>query len=283
MKILGHRGCRSCGFFENSPSAFAEALSCCDGLETDASLTSDGRVFLVHDTARPLHGDVAYVLANHFDNDSRETIGERKLFEISSAEASSLVLKNREIFPSLQTLFSLSRSYPDTTLNIELKADHTALPVLAELDGAVSRGDVRRNQIILSSFNHPLLAQARAAAPDIRIGVLYALETQTRGSLYPWCDDEAKAYEPFAPDCLLDPLLEKIKPDFFNLEISSIRPDTVNAIRNSFDNVQIIGWTAGEKPPEENPAMIQKLRDPAIASMMYAMITDYPRAVKGLF
>jgi glycerophosphoryl diester phosphodiesterase len=48
--LLGHRGCRGCGFVENSLAAFEYALSQgCEGLEFDVRQTRDGRNVIWHD------------------------------------------------------------------------------------------------------------------------------------------------------------------------------------------------------------------------------------------
>jgi len=48
--LLGHRGCRGCGFVENSLAAFEDALSKgCDGFEFDVRRTLDGSNVIWHD------------------------------------------------------------------------------------------------------------------------------------------------------------------------------------------------------------------------------------------
>jgi len=48
--LLGHRGCRGCGFVENSRAAFEDALSKgCDGFEFDVRRALDGRNVIWHD------------------------------------------------------------------------------------------------------------------------------------------------------------------------------------------------------------------------------------------
>jgi glycerophosphoryl diester phosphodiesterase len=48
--LLGHRGCRGCGFIENSLAAFEYALSQgCDGCELDVRQTRDGHNVVWHD------------------------------------------------------------------------------------------------------------------------------------------------------------------------------------------------------------------------------------------
>ena len=49
--LLGHRGCRGCGFIENSLAAFQYALSQgCDGCEFDVRQTRDGLNVVWHDS-----------------------------------------------------------------------------------------------------------------------------------------------------------------------------------------------------------------------------------------
>ena len=48
--LLGHRGCRGCGFIENSVAAFEYSLSQgCGGFEFDVRQTRDGRNIIWHD------------------------------------------------------------------------------------------------------------------------------------------------------------------------------------------------------------------------------------------
>lgn len=77
--LLGHRGCRGCGFVENSLAAFEHAITQgCDGFELDVRQTRDGRNVVRHDaglSGRPI-AESDYADLVHRSGDALTTLEE---------------------------------------------------------------------------------------------------------------------------------------------------------------------------------------------------------------
>jgi glycerophosphoryl diester phosphodiesterase len=278
--ILGHRGCRNSQFYQNSYPAFREGLSAADGLETDAVLSSDGVIFLMHETF--FLTKVEYTLTDHLDADSAARAGTRRLDQITAEEIETFRLKNGEPIPRLDGLLEMMNEFPDAVLNVELKANRTAEPVAQMLRQSVSNGQVKLSQLVVSSFNHPELLKFRRMAPEFKVGMLYSLETQTRTILYPWSDNTESCYTPFDRTKLDDPLLYDIAPDFINLELSTMSIANIAAIHAAFPKVQLMTWPIFEPKPEAAAFVMRQLQHLADDGLMHSWITDEPRLRKEM-
>lgn len=281
MLILGHRGVNE-GFegsaYQNSHTAFRQALEFADGLETDAARTQDDVVFLVHDIA---YGDeVRYTLQEHLNDESARIMEGRRLDQINAREAENLRLVSDETLPSLWDLLKLAAYYPSKCINVELKGEDTAGPVIETLSQAREKGWIRNNQIIISSFNFPELRRIRRMDPELRISMLFDLENKEKTAMFPWSENRDACYTPFRPEELDAELVQRIKPEFFGLEQSCLRPEIMKEIATRFGTGRVIGWTSGEPLPQDNHELVGRLRDPSIAPHMHAFITDYPRDMK---
>lgn len=101
-KVVGHRGCRYPGPFENTIASLKVAQNAgVDAVEFDINLTSDGKVIVFHGPAVP--GE---------DKDIRE---------MTFAQARKVVLPGGHRMPDLHEWFEQARKFPDIRLIIEIK------------------------------------------------------------------------------------------------------------------------------------------------------------------
>jgi glycerophosphoryl diester phosphodiesterase len=147
--LIGHRGVRG-SLPENSLAAFEAALEAgLDGVELDVQRSADGVLVVYHDFEMP-----------------------------SGAAVSSLKLETLQTLdpniPSLKSVLELAARYPGTLLNLEIKArgvrTHGLERELAQLVRATNLAD----RVIVSSFRPLSLLKLRLAAPELRVGLLFA-------------------------------------------------------------------------------------------------------------
>ncbi len=276
--ILGHRGARSKTHFQNSLSAFREALNAADGFETDTAISKDGVIYLVHDIT--FIDRVEYTLCEMLDEASAKRVGARRLDQMDSTEIDALRLKNGEPIPRLTDALALFRGKPNAVLNLELKSDNTAGPVVELLRRTIAAGEIGLDQIVLSSFNLPALLWARQNAPEFKLGALFALETQKRERLYPWGDNVDSCYMPFDGLTFDTPQLRAIAPDFFNLSLATMSILNIASIKMVFPEAKFIAWSLREPYQSAAPHVLDMLLDLANRNLLYAWITDEPRLRK---
>jgi glycerophosphoryl diester phosphodiesterase len=160
--VVGHRG--SAGTApENTMASFRQAIDAgVDMIEFDVRLTADGHLVVHHD--RKLGRT----------SDGRGEIASLSLSAVQSFDAGSWFSPRfrGERIPSLEEVFA---GVPDVLpLNIEIKSetpprrrDRQPEAVLVELLRRTGRGNV-----LVSSFNHPLLRRLHRLNPSVPIGVL---------------------------------------------------------------------------------------------------------------
>lgn len=142
-RVIAHRGG---GLMrpENSWEAFEFcAAAGFDYVETDAQLSADGEVFLLHD---PVLERVS---------DGRGAVG----------ECSGEELRTLRIHGSSHGAVPLAEAlerFPDTAFNIDAKSDAVVEPLL---DTIVAAG--ARERVLLASFSTPRLQKIRSLYPDI--------------------------------------------------------------------------------------------------------------------
>jgi glycerophosphoryl diester phosphodiesterase len=154
--ITSHRGAGSLEP-ENTLRAMQRAIALgVDQIETDAQLTRDGYLVLMHDPTV-----------------DRTTNGTGKVAELTFAEIRQLNAGHGERIPTLQEALALTRS--KVVLQIELKGPGTALPVVQAVEAADAVA-----QVILTSFKHQWLVEAQAQNPKLHTGALWGrLPTDT--------------------------------------------------------------------------------------------------------
>lgn len=154
MLIIAHRGV-SGHFPENTLMAFQAALDIgCQAIELDVYAV-EGELVVIHD--RQL---------------ARTTNGHGNIEAQTLVSLQSLDAGLGEKVPTLWQVFELVANR--VLLNIELKGADTAQLLLALLARAEQALNLDINRVIVSSFNHCLLAELRQAHPTLALGVLIA-------------------------------------------------------------------------------------------------------------
>lgn len=154
MKVFAHRGA-SGNHPENTLRAISAALeSECDGIEIDIQSCKDNFVVL-HDSWL-----------------DRTTSGIGKVSKYAFDELATIDAGAGESIPSLQQVFDLVGQQCE--LNIELKHINDLTGLIQLIQHNLANGIINDTQLIVSSFNHPMLQQVKAALPAIRIGALTA-------------------------------------------------------------------------------------------------------------
>jgi glycerophosphoryl diester phosphodiesterase len=148
---IGHRG--AMGYApENTLASFQLALDMgVHAVELDVHLV-DGQLVVIHD-----------------DQLERTTSGSGSMQDHSFEELRRLDAGSGEHIPTLGEVVQLLDQR--VGLNIELKGPGTAGPVVEQVRNMRAAG-WRDDQILLSSFNHQLLRQARELDSTVKIGAL---------------------------------------------------------------------------------------------------------------
>jgi len=161
---LGHKGA-SHDAPENTLAAFRLAnLQGADGYELDVQLSRDGVPVVIHDFSVDATTDGSGRVSNL-------TLGELKRLDAGSKFSAAF---QGERIPTLSEVFDVME--PHMIVNVELK---TASLGDNGLEDAVIRLIRERNlqdRVILSSFNPFSLLRVRRRAPELKVGLLYALD-----------------------------------------------------------------------------------------------------------
>jgi glycerophosphoryl diester phosphodiesterase len=284
FKILGHRGGRKEVSYENSTDAFQYALKNVDGFEADVCRTKEHDAFLIHETV--FIEEVVYELSRHLDEASKITVGQDHLEDIPTETVSSLTLKNGEHLPRLKDIIKEFSSYPEATLNLELKGEDTAKATVNAIKHAIDNNIINKEQIVVSSFNHEQLLKVRNLMPSIKIGVLYVANFQPKQHmLYPWSDEDHNCYIPFERKLLDTDLIREINPELFNLEYTDMTADNVEYIKKLYPNSQGMTWWLPEyeNHPSQDREFWNRVMAPTVKDFLYAVISDYPLEMKNYY
>lgn len=154
MLVFAHRGASGTEP-ENTLRAIKAALDMnVDGIEIDI-FEADNTLFVIHD--RWLH---------------RTTTGMGQIYHHKTAYLRSLDAGLGEKIPTLDEVLSLVAG--KCILNIELKGVANIDLLFSSLDNALQNANVTVDNILLSSFNHPLLFNIHQQRPEFAIGALTA-------------------------------------------------------------------------------------------------------------
>ncbi len=200
VEIIAHRGARSLAPENTLAAARLGHDLGCHRWETDASLTKDGHLVLLHDATLtrctnaveklgydPEHPEKTFWPGNRIDRLDAHTLMDLDVLEagshfertdpfstVKTVSAETLAAFKNEKIPTLYEGLMLTREL-DWQINIELKDHgnepmpyHTASQTLAEL----SRSGIDLARVVVSSFNHQWLRWVRDRAPDIEIQAL---------------------------------------------------------------------------------------------------------------
>lgn len=155
MQIIAHRGA-SGDYPENTLLAIEQAIAQgADAIEIDV-FAVQGELIVIHD--------------HHL---ARTTNGSGSIYQYSVEQLMQLDAGHGERIPTLwQILQRLAAT--GLWLNIELKGDNTVAPLLALLDKAQQELQFDSQRLLISSFNHHLLAELRRHRPELKLGALTA-------------------------------------------------------------------------------------------------------------
>lgn len=152
MLLFAHRGV-SAQHPENTLRSFAAALELGGvGIELD--------VYLHHDELIVIHDRFV----------DRTTDGQGAIEDFTKAELAALNAGDGEPVPTLWQVLELVSNR--CMLNIELKGADTGPALLHLLERAVAELGWSLDNILVSSFHHPLLAWLKQHKPELSIGVL---------------------------------------------------------------------------------------------------------------
>lgn len=222
MLKIGHRGAK--GYEpENTLISFEKAIKTgVDGIELDVHISSDGAIMVVHDKTI-----------------DRTTNGKGFVNKLSLQELKNFRIQKEHTIPTLNEVFNLVNQ--QCLINVELKGNKTAKPVIELIEHYVLEKNWNYNQFLISSFDWNTLQEVRLLNSKIPIGVL----TQTNLNLA-W--DFAKFIK-----------AEIIHP-YFHL----LTKENTKQIQD--DGFQIYAWTVNEKKD------IEKIK----AFNVNGIISDFP-------
>jgi len=276
FKVLGHRGAITAAgsFYQNSYSAFAEALKWADGFETDAVACADGTVFLVHEAKYVDHEiGVEYCAGEHLDEKSLAFLNKRRLDQLTSTEVRVLRLKDGSPLPELAETLAMVKQQQGKIINIELKGHNVLEPVLRE----IRTSGIPADQVLLSSFNHPSLVQLRQLAPEYHAGALFVSTTTPTAPLFPWYAGSTGAYTTFTDENLASPLLLDIQPDYMIIPDTELSSAAADMVMRHTPQAKLVAWVFTEKGGIGTEHLFDLTRQLGQTGQLAALIIDRPQ------
>lgn len=161
-QIIAHRGASYLAP-ENTLTAFKKAMEIgADGVEMDVQQTIDAGLVIHHDYMIDLHTDISGKIYDM-------TMGDLKELDFGSWKDA---IYQDEKIATLQEAMELCRQMPECTVHLELKSTMNNDPDFVPRVLEVLRQTEIVDQVILVSFNHALLRQAKQLLPELRVGAL---------------------------------------------------------------------------------------------------------------
>ena len=161
-QIIAHRGASYLAP-ENTLTAFKKAMELgADGVEMDVQQTIDAGLVIHHDYMIDLHTDISGKIYDM-------TMGDLKELDFGSWKD---VIYQDEKIATLQEAMELCKQMPGCTVHLELKSTMDNDPDFVPRVLEVLRQTEMVEQVILISFNHALLRQAKQLMPELRVGAL---------------------------------------------------------------------------------------------------------------
>jgi glycerophosphoryl diester phosphodiesterase len=152
IRNIGHRGAKGHAS-ENTLSSFQKALDMnVDGVELDVHLSSDGEIMVIHD-----------------ETVDRTTNGNGHVNDLSLRELKVLRI-GENLIPTLAEVFDVIDR--KCFINVELKGNGTAKPVVALIEKYVSEKNWLYSDFVVSGFDWIALREVHSLNSQIRIGVL---------------------------------------------------------------------------------------------------------------
>ncbi|QEN08009.1 glycerophosphodiester phosphodiesterase [Oceanispirochaeta crateris] len=161
MIVFAHRGA-SAYAPQNTVPSFKMALAMkAQGIELDVQLSSDGVPVIIHDFMLDKTTDLSGFVHTH------------SWQELRKADAGLWFGEEyRETrIPSLEEVLALIPK--DVLLNVEIKSITSLNQPVARIVSQVLNQEKDRN-LIVSSFNHPILKDFQLLSPEVKIGILTA-------------------------------------------------------------------------------------------------------------
>lgn len=155
MQIIAHRGA-SGDFPENTLLAIEQAIAqAADAIEIDL-FAVDGQLIVIHD--------------HHLQ---RTTNGSGSIYDYSLEQLQQFDAGQGQTIPTLWQVLQLLQP-SSLWLNLELKGADTVKPLIALLQRAEQQLQFDCSRLLVSSFNHHLLAELALLRPDIKLAALTA-------------------------------------------------------------------------------------------------------------
>ena len=251
-EIIAHRGASYLAP-ENTLAAFQKAMEIgADGVEMDVQQTSDAGLVIHHDYIIDLHTDISGKIYDM-------TMGELKELDFGSWKDVSF---KDERIATLHEAMELCRSIDGCTVHLELKStmdnDPDFVPRVLEELQATDMVD----RVILVSFNHDLLRQAKQQLPQLRVGAL------VYGSLESMLLPPPIVWKDLGLTNDLDETADAVQPDSGDIDEENCAWMT----RWAADKISMLKASFPGQSMNEIYANIQKQRDPAA----YVKTLDFP-------
>ena len=164
-QIIAHRGASYLAP-ENTLTAFKKAMEIgADGVEMDVQQTIDAGLVIHHDYMIDLHTDISGKIYDM-------TMGDLKELDFGSWKDA---IYQDEKIATLQEAMELCKQMPGCTVHLELKSTMDNDPEFVPRVLEVLRQTEMVEQVILVSFNHALLRQAKQLMPELKVGVLESM------------------------------------------------------------------------------------------------------------
>lgn len=268
---------------ENTLAAYQQVLSRTMGFECDVVQSRSKTPYLVHDTL--FDGMVQYQLRQQLDEAGIERVGDRFIFQLNDDEIRELRLKDGQTIPVLQEVLELFKPYTDRYINLELKGPSVTSSAIRSVERAIYHRVLKPQQVIFSSYNIPALRVLRAnVGSRFRISLSFMVASQPLAQMFPnWPLAEQEAYYvPFSVEALQRPDITDIQPDFFNIDVTSMNVETLEAIHFFYPKSRIILWCSGETHPQVNSRLVDVAQTYASSGKIFAVVSDYPMDVQQM-
>ena len=296
-EIIAHRGASYLAP-ENTLVAFRKAMEVgADGVEMDVQQTSDKKLVIHHDFIIDMHTDITGKIYDM-------TEGELKELDFGSWKDVSF---ENERIATLHEALALCKEMEGTIVQLEMKAtiddDPDFVPRVIE---EVRAADIT-DRLVLISFNHDLLRQAKQLMPEVKVGALVygAVETMALpAGLWEMLDlqnglDEENGFPPLPElsvenvddeNCswLIRQVSNQVSMLRANFPGKSI-PEVLRRLAAQHDPVKYVqtldfkvDWVSCEyHTAYQQPSIVQKLHDLGIRAAFWTVDTE--DAIKDLW